>query len=206
MLLVTPAVYRTNGTDVWHELCESVTWCRSDDNVFGNLHFSGVGVISTVASQNILYSARLVPSSNTQLIFDRINGFASSLADNSVVLRKIEGIKFNSNNTQINYSTLEQKTGQKWIDGKDVYQKSYQGTVTSTTGQEVLDTLSNSTLISAEGFVGGYQLGSPNNSNTYGFNSLARDSSSGDIILAVNKTGWPITGADYYITIKYTKQ
>lgn len=30
-----------------------------------------------------------------------------------------------STNDKINYSTTEQKTGQKWVDGKDIYQKTY---------------------------------------------------------------------------------
>ena len=46
----------------------------------------------------------------------------------------------------INYSTTEQRTGQKWIDGKDIYCKCYQTTINSFDNVYVDNTLNN-TLI-----------------------------------------------------------
>ena len=42
-------------------------------------------------------------------------------------------------NTNINYSTTEQNTGRKWIDGRDIYQKTFDLTIGSTSGLQAFN-------------------------------------------------------------------
>ena len=67
------------------------------------------------------------------------------------------------NSSQIlnqDYSTSEQDTGQKWIDGKTIYKKSFSGTITANANVRNIATIGDypavGTLVRAEGvFYGG---------------------------------------------------
>jgi hypothetical protein len=56
--------------------------------------------------------------------------------------------------TPPNYSTNEINTGVKWIDGKDIYQKTY-NTITMSSTSVTIDTISIDTLIDAKGIAMG---------------------------------------------------
>ena len=50
-----------------------------------------------------------------------------------------------------NYSTTETATGQKWIDGKEIYQIAFNGTTGAETGSETIKTIgTNLNIISME--------------------------------------------------------
>lgn len=67
------------------------------------------------------------------------------------------------------YSTTEQDTGHKWIDGKPIYRKCYTGTITITANTRVTVVLESSTnienLINVGGYMG-YASGNPKGRNS----------------------------------------
>ena len=121
-------------------------------------------------------------------------------------LLKVIGINFSGGNSSstLNYSTNEQKTGQKWIDGSDIYQKTYVGTLTS--GDIVLEDFSNKLPIESYGWL--------KNENGYGINlgGFYYDSTAWWASLHINPSnnlvirhGSEINTGNYYITVKYIK-
>lgn len=104
----------------------------------------------------------------------------------------------------IDYSTAEQNTGIKWIDGKDIYCRTF--TDTFTTGNLIITTItpSLSNIIKAEGFIY-YQ---PNNqwlAIPYGEGSdcVAVLSKNDDII--IYSTNSMSSYSKYILTVYYTK-
>ena len=71
-------------------------------------------------------------------------------------LYEIYGLKFGGGNSSspLDYSTNEQKTGQKWIDGKDIYQKTFISDGGTSHTETISTNLSNvSRIIKIEGMV-----------------------------------------------------
>ncbi len=75
----------------------------------------------------------------------------------------------------INYSTTEQKTGQKWVDGKDVYQRTLTGIITEWENQHFsvpFTKTATGTIIKFEGFLDTdgniFALNSHNNNSVWG--------------------------------------
>ena len=99
--------------------------------------------------------------------------------------------------TPINYSTSEQDTGLKWIDGNEVYQKTYTGTVASTISID-----QNIKIIEISGGLtdnnGDYYV--PIQWGTGGAYAAVHQSNDG--VLSINTT---TDRSKYIITVKYTK-
>ena len=101
--------------------------------------------------------------------------------------------------SNISYSTSEQDTGIKWIDGKKIYQKTLTGTVTEENNTIYTD--SNIKMILSSGIIDfGEERHSINVYDDGGYCGLVRQKNS-DIQLIKRKWG----NASYYITIQYTK-
>lgn len=156
----------------------------------------------------------MVNSWNSAIIGEKVSqggsgGGGSSLPsvtseDNGKVLGVVNGAwdKMAVPSGGVNYSTTEQDTGIKWLDGKPIYQRTYSGTTTSTR-TEIADFTDN--LIDIKGnailtYVGDiYKFavpGYPGDQNPLRFvpfilaNKLVIDASS---------------GLEYNVTIFYTK-
>lgn len=102
----------------------------------------------------------------------------------------------------IDYSTTEQKTGQKWIDGNDIYFKTVQGTLGNSGDTTTL--ISNvANIINIEGVFGDSYMrpvffGSYNSDNPP---TVRIDS--GNIIIINNSPN--LNGRDFILTLYYTK-
>lgn len=94
---------------------------------------SGVSTLSGLSDTNIT-----TPLDNQHLVFDSI-------------LNKWINKTIPFSPSGVNYSTVEQDSGLKWIDGKTIYQKSYRHNGAVSSGGTLLDTLSGfSELIDAK--------------------------------------------------------
>lgn len=121
--------------------------------------------------------------------------------------------------TAIDYSTTEQNTGQKWIDGKDIWQRTYYTDNLSDTS-----TLSNAytlgtlgdydTIVSIEGAVsstnraGWSSLGGIGNITSWNFGVHITESSGNNIVCifcASSTSSVAIKNGKAIVTIKYTK-
>lgn len=81
-----------------------------------------------------------------------IDDFEEILAKLESIANIISGGGGGGGGSAINYSTSEVNTGVKWIDGKYIYQKTIQGTITADTSSTTILTDSNiDTMISGEG-------------------------------------------------------
>lgn len=114
----------------------------------------------------------------------------------------------NTINENLSYSTTEHKTGKKWIDGKDIYQKVVDfGALPNNTSKSVAHNITNLNEITkiegiAKGaFVGGstvyIQLGHASNSST---EDLAIVGSDVNVTTTSDRTNFTA-----FITIEYTK-
>lgn len=108
-------------------------------------------------------------------------------------------------NKRTDYSTSEQNTGVKWIDGNDVFQRTYTGTI-ATTGITVLDSdVSDITVIGQDTWLYdanglGTSLGMIPNSSTW-INCLHINANH-ELCLHSNSA---VYNGTYYVTIKYIK-
>lgn len=112
--------------------------------------------------------------------------------------------------SRISYSTTEQNTGQKWVDGKDIYQKTiyYAGGTSGGTYTIPHNILNLGDVIKCEGFCGDANGDNPHmvipriapdNAN-FGFSAI-NDTN----ILFTYASLWSSRLIDLYITIQYTK-
>ena len=105
----------------------------------------------------------------------------------------------------LNYSTNEQKTGQKWIDGSDVYQKTYTGTIDADGETEIAD-FTNKKIIGVDGWFSdsndtlGMSLGYFPQSQTW---SSALHINPNNKLMLMNNSA--LYNGNYYITVKYIK-
>lgn len=104
----------------------------------------------------------------------------------------------------INYSTSEQDTGLTWIDGSEIYQKSYSGTASSSSNT-IEASFTNKKIIEANGYITksngmGISIGGLSNSTTWAF-GVHIDNSNNLCVIVDNDT---ING-EYCITIRYIK-
>ena len=106
---------------------------------------------------------------------------------------------------QENYSTTEQIIG-TWIDGKQLYQKTYSGTLSSDTAvTEIADKPTSASIIYIEGVMlalngAVYPMCFTDDSGSYNARVWLRDT--GKITVATTSAWY---GSDVFITIKYTK-
>lgn len=112
----------------------------------------------------------------------------------------------------INYSTEEQDTGLKWIDGKEIYQITLTGTTgaVASTGITVID-LSGMGIDKVVNFDGKFDAGYPLNSNASSANSgywsfaqIANDNN-GKVEALYMLTGASFVSLPITVTFKYTK-
>lgn len=144
------------------------------------------------------------------------------MSDNNLVTKSDLGEFYGKilpylNGNAMSYSTSEQDTGKRWIDGKKIYQKTFTGTITiSGGGASITKAMGISNfgdLIDIRG-IAGYK-----NSNTdYGFMSIpqaftdtfravfALNKYSGNITITVSgDSNSALNNQSYKITIWYTK-
>lgn len=107
----------------------------------------------------------------------------------------------------LNYSTIEQNTGLKWVDGKDIYQKTYHFTELTEQRSKNYDISADNIdfVIASEGTVkfgsnGGFGWCSMPyfDSSSYHTDICAQNTS-----IAIVSEGWYFTEA--YVTLRYTK-
>ncbi len=68
-----------------------------------------------------------VPSYAIKRLTDTTMSLCLQTSRSTITYKKVIGIKFGGSSlSPLNYSTNEQKTGQKWINGKDIYQRTYE--------------------------------------------------------------------------------
>ena len=103
------------------------------------------------------------------------------------------------------YTTTEQDTGKKWIDGKTIYQKTITGTTAASAGiNNLVENIDS--FVDVSGYVitdaAGTQLSTPffvNGSNFIAFYKT----DAGNLALVVS--GTTLTSKDYVVTVQYTK-
>lgn len=114
----------------------------------------------------------------------------------------------------INYSLQEQNTGLKWIDGKDIYQKTIYFNALGGANVQVtrdISDLNASTIVKAEGIVidpyGNYlilpntEIGSSTQYNIY----MAISVKSTEKVVRISVGSYGRTDNQAYVTIQYTK-
>lgn len=102
-----------------------------------------------------------------------------------------------------NYSTTEQKTGQKWIDGKDIFSKTIDcGALPDNTSKLVAAGLSNVTVIKIEGVaIGGSSIHLPHISTNSVYIEISYEASN-EVFIRTNGYFSTMHG---YVTLYYTK-
>lgn len=102
-----------------------------------------------------------------------------------------------------NYSTVEQKTGQKWIDGKEIYSKTVDcGTLPDNTSKLVDAGLSNVSVIRIEGVaIGGSSIPLPHISTNNLYIEISYEPSNEVFI----RTNGYFSTMHSYVTLYYTK-
>lgn len=103
----------------------------------------------------------------------------------------------------IDYSTTEQKTGQKWIDGKDIYQKTY--------AIDISESQTGTVLISDYDYIVKIEAVLNNNSFAFPIFTLASSDyfvafvdKSTNLLTVLRDAGSSHTGIAY-VTVQYTK-
>lgn len=110
------------------------------------------------------------------------------------------------NPSTVNYSTTEQLTGQKWIDGKDIYSKTVNlGTLPNDTVKTVSADISPNTVVKIEAFCVDANSTLPIPRTASGNNSIDiyYTYSTNSIVVTTEKDMSTHTG---YVTLYYTKQ
>lgn len=114
-----------------------------------------------------------------------------------------------------NYSTSEQKTGRKWIDGKDIWMKTITGSITVSANTRSSNELvvGVDTLIGGKGvfkedssanvyiLIPGSRINSAN--NTTGFSSILHVDGA---VSLYTRSEYNRSGAPFYAVIEYTKK
>ena len=103
------------------------------------------------------------------------------------------------------YSTTEQDTGKKWIDGKTIYQKTITGTTAASSGiNNLVENID--TFVGVSGYVitdaQGTQMSTPFFVNASNFIAFYK-TDAGNLALVVS--GTTLTSKDYVVTVQYTK-
>lgn len=123
------------------------------------------------------------------------NGFPNvpSFADLDAIAKPIEN----------NYSTTEHATGQKWIDGKEIYSKTVDcGTLPDNTSKLVDAGLSNVSVIRIEGVaIGGSSIPLPHISTNSVYIEISYEASN-EVFIRTNGYFSTMHG---YVTLYYTK-
>ena len=197
MLLIKLYVYENGyGSD-----CDTLVWMPNPETNNYRALLSG-GSIPTSSTASVDYWVKLNREGETTIsISSRTHGLSLPPTNNAIYIGRIQGIKFCHPNV---YSTTEQRVG-TWIDGKPLYQKTYTGVITSTTGREVLESNFGSngyTFIEASGICGGFSLPA---TSVGGHAEIAHFTDDGTLSIAFDPSIWPKAGAGYSITVKYTK-
>ena len=107
-----------------------------------------------------------------------------------------------SSSYNLDYSTEEVNTGQKWIDGNNIYSKTYTGTTATT--RETLDSFTNKNLINITGNIKITSLG-----DNYVFNIPGYPGQTTLVAVPFVVNGSLVldasVGATYSVTVYYTK-
>ena len=160
---------------------------------------------------NQIYSVTYLVKKGQVLKLDSLGEYASI---------NIYGLQQGSNaNVLIDYSTNEQYTGQKWIDGKPIYQKTFTGQLSASgsSGKKTFDTgslnIDNGWI--SEGYyygIGGttsnthLELNEYVSSSQYCYTHLNNGTGTGKKGIDCTCVGYDgATTASVYVTIKYTK-
>ena len=157
--------------------------------------------------QSVNYSGQGFATMGYAVSNRTINGFTFTVYNTSSFSAHDIGwtaIPQNSNgistNDKINYSTTEQKTGEKWIDGKDVYQKTLTGSL-STGDNNISYGITADTVISVVGMAN-ETLPLPYSLDSSSWSIYLVDGSTSGIKI---RNGSSIAATTYTLTIKYTK-
>ena len=110
----------------------------------------------------------------------------------------------------VDYSTSEQDTGQKWINGKTIYKKTYTGTLTAAAGVRLISTISSfpsvETMVKAEGwFNGGSEIVMFGSTHVNASGTINRAMAIRGDNQFVTWSDTARTNAPYAFTIYYTK-
>lgn len=126
--------------------------------------------------------------------------------DNGKILGVVNGAwnKMDAPSGGVDYSTTEQNTGHKWIDGKDIYQKTFFGTLSNTTITfslpEGIDK-----IVSFDGLLkatdGFFPINEFVDTNVVSYTHIIKTDN--NYSMAIYSTVKP--GSDYSITVNYTK-
>lgn len=104
------------------------------------------------------------------------------------------------------YSTTEKKTGQKWIDGKDIYFRTFTGSLDGTTSTHITDIPNINTIVSYSGMVKGanypIDITVPYNDGT---RTIALNYRPGNYLSLTYNTSVYQNFSNYSITVYYTK-
>ena len=128
----------------------------------------------------------------------------------------MQSVSSNAVARAISYSTTEQLTGGKWIDGKPIYRKMYTGRITSfgantTVASQVkttlkIDTVTKLDLIANSDANTGQVVGTVGSAYYWGSNDKIRVYIDGfDFLMIQNGSGYPYLPLTYYVTLEYTK-
>ena len=134
-----------------------------------------------------------------------------AIDDIDKLLNSLEDIKNNlsgggSGGGLPDYSTTEKKTGQKWIDGKDIYFKTFTGSIDGTTSTHITDIPNIDTIISYSGMIKGnnypIDLTIPYSGDT---RNIALNYRPNEYLSLTYNTSVYNNFSDYNITVYYTK-
>ena len=127
----------------------------------------------------------------SQGVYDYVEGQGFTPVD-EVAINNMKAVTSNAVAKSLSYSTTEQKTGKKWIDGKMIYRKVIQGTFAN--GTVLLNNVDMMTF--CYGLTGGDML--PKESTGF-FYKVRLNSTNHTIYIDASAT------VDYMITVEYTK-
>ena len=147
--------------------------------IYGRNGANGIKITFPVQAENLNVKVRITDSGNSS-----VGGGGGSL----------------------DYSTEEQDTGMKWIDGSAVYQKSYTGTIGSA-GATLVEADFQHNIIGVDAWfrdTAGRGM-SCGDLNTSGWAAAVHVTEINNVRSIVTYTGNALTGGTYFITIRYTK-
>lgn len=140
---------------------------------------------------------------------DNIFPVAGGLASGSVTTSTINNGAVTADKLNLSYSTSEQSTGEKWVDGSPIYRKAYVGTWSGTSGTATRLTLQSSFNIipvkigGAVEYTSGGWVPMPYSESDNEWTYIYHQASSNDLKLAIK--GGTVSNLRYRVWVEYVK-
>lgn len=162
----------------------------STSSLNGYLKVDNNWIIETAGS---VYVANVIYVKKGQTVTMRSQGSAGSYI--------VYGIQQGTNPSIPDYSTTEHKTGRKWIDGKDIWEKTV--AVTTNNSNPFVLATNVSTLISSKGCIGDYSIPAPYFDSNRSYISVLFAQTAHEVrVYSLGSNYNNLTG---YVTVEYTK-